>query len=232
MAGTKCYPLLLLLALALPCTAAKTAPVESRWQKAPLQLDGDIGDWEAPFFHGEKSVQVDYAFGNNAENLYLIFVFKEARYLSSLAQTGLTVWFNDEGKKKKKLGVRLEKKTLSAAEVIAVMEKQSGPLPEGRKSEILSKPTYLVNQFVAVDGGNDDVSGRIFPQPPLPEFTASELSGRVAFEVRIPIGPGNGLGLAAGKTVMVGFEWGGLTKEMRRQRLQHGGYEGGGGGGP
>ena len=95
--------------LALP---AKTAPVQSRWQKSPLKIDGDISDWLAPSFHAEKSVQVDYAFGNDAENLYLIFVFKDQKYLSSLAQTGFTVWFNDQGKKKKTLGVRFQKKTL------------------------------------------------------------------------------------------------------------------------
>lgn len=227
--------IVLSLALALVILAvmgaAKTAPVESRWQKTPLKIDGDISDWLAPSFNAEKSVQVDYAFGNDAENLYLIFVFKDAKYLSSLAQTGFTIWLNDQGKKKKVLGVRFQKKTLAAAELIAIMEKKNGPLPEEKKKEMLAKPAYLINQFVAVNGDGKDQTDLVFKQPLLPEFTSQAASGRLAFEFHIPMGPGNGLNLAAGKTLMVGFDWGGSTKEMRRELLQRGGYEGGEDGG-
>ncbi len=232
MARMKYGVLLLLMVAAIPLAViAKAVPVQSRWQKSPLKIDGDISDWLAPSFQTEKQVQVDYAFGNDGENLYLIFVFKDQKYLSSLAQTGFTIWFNDQGQKKKKLGLRFEKKTLSSAELIAVMEKKGGPLAEEKKKEMLAKPAYIVNQFVAVNGNNDDQTDLVFKQPPRPEFTSLAAAGRLAFEFRIPIGPGNGLNLAPGKTVMVGFDWGGSTKEMRRALLQRGGYEGGGGGG-
>jgi hypothetical protein len=219
--------LVLALGILSLTVAAKTAQVQSRWQKSALTVDGDISDWQATDFQTEKSVQVDYAFGNDAENLYLVFVFKDPQYLSSLAQTGFTVWFNDQGKKKKTLGVRFEKKTLGSADLIALMEKKSGPLGEEKKKEMLAKPAYVVNQFVAVNGSNDDLTDVVFPKPPLPEFTSQSASGRLAFEFRFPMGPGNRLNLAAGKTVLVGFDWGGMTKEMRRARLQGGGYEGG-----
>jgi hypothetical protein len=232
MAGKK-YFLWLALALGILAVvgAAKTLTVESRWQNTPLKIDGDISDWMAPLFNSEKSVQVDYAFCNDADNLYLVFIFKEQKYLSSLAQTGFTVWFNDQGKKKKIMGLRFEKKTLGAAELIAVMEKKSGPLPEAKKKEMLAKPAYLINQFVAVNGDSEDQTSLVFKQPPLPEFISQSQSGRLVFEFRIPIGPGNGLNLAPGKSVMVGFNWGGSTKEMRQALLQRGGYEGGDGGG-
>jgi hypothetical protein len=211
--------------------AAKTISLQSRWQETPIRIDGDIGDWMAPLFHSEKSVQVDYAFCNDANNLHLIFIFKDQKYLSSLAQTGLTVWFNEQGKKKKNLGLRFEKKTIATGELIAVMEKKNGPLGEEKKREMLAKPAYIINQFVAVDGDNKDQTDQIFVQGPLPEFTSLAASGRLAFEFSVPMGPGNGLNLAPGKTLMVGFDWGGSTKEMRRQLLQRGGYDGDGGGG-
>ena len=232
MSRNKTVPwLVLALGIFTVIGAAKAVAVQSRWQKTPLKIDGDMGDWMAPLFNAEKSVQVDYAFSNDAEYLNLIFIFKDQKYLSSLAQTGLTVWLNDQGKNKKKLGLRFEKKTLSAAEVIALMEKKSGPLSEEKKKEMLAKPAYLINQFVAVDGDGKDLTDQVFQKPPLPEFTSLASAGRLAFEFRIPIGPGNGLNLAAGKPLAVGFEWGGMTKEMRRERMQRGGYEGGEGGG-
>jgi hypothetical protein len=219
--------LVLALGILSLTVVAKTAQVQSRWQKSAPTIDGEISDWPAPAFLLEKSVQVDYAFGNDAENLYLVFIFKDAKYLSSLAQTGFTVWFNDQGKKKKTLGVRFQKKTLRSADLIALMEKKNGPLGDEKKKEMLAKPAYVINQFVAVNDNNDDLTDVVFPQPPLPEFTSQAASGRLAFEFRFPIGPGSKLNLAAGKTVLVGFDWGGMTKEMRRARLQSGGYEGG-----
>jgi hypothetical protein len=226
---TKRYvPLLLLVSLALPFAAtARTAQVESRWQTSPLKIDGDIGDWLSPAFQVEKGVQVHYAFCNDADNLYLIFIFKDPKYLSSLNRTGLTVWFNEAGRKKKQQGLRFEKMTLSTAALIAVMEKKSGPLSEEKKKEMLSKPAYVINQFMAVDKDGQDETERVFPKPPLPEFTSLEASGRLSYEFCVPIGPGNGLNLVPGKNVMVGFEWGGATKEMRRALMQRGGYEGG-----
>jgi hypothetical protein len=232
MAMKKCIYSILLMALIIPnLLSAKSVTVESRWQKTPLKIDGDIGDWMAPLFNSEKSVQVDYAFCNDVDNLYLLFIFKERKYLSSLARTGFTVWFNDQGKKKKKLGLRFEKKTLASAQLVAVLEKENGPLPEEKKKEMLAKSAYIIYQFVAVDGDNKDQTDLIFKQPPLPEFSSLATSGRLTFEFRIPIGQGNGLNLAPGKTVMVGFDWGGSTKEMRQELLQRGGYEGGDSGG-
>jgi len=219
--------LVLALGILAVIGAAKTAAVQSRWHQAPIKIDGDIGDWMAPLFNQEKSVQVDYAFCNGGDYLNLIFIFKEQKYLSSLTQTGFTVWFNEQGKKKKKTGLRFEKKTLSAAEVIAVMEKKSGPLADDRKKQILAKPAYVVNQFVVVDRDGKEQAELAFQQPPLPEFASLSAGGRLAFEFRVPIGAGNGLDLAPGKTVMVGFEWGGTTKEMRKALMEGGGYEGG-----
>jgi hypothetical protein len=228
MTRKRCVPLFLLMAMALPFAGtAKTAQVESRWQKSPLKIDGDISDWLSPAFQIEKQVQVNYAFGNDADNLYLIFIFKDRKYLSSLSRTGLTLWFNDQGKTKKQLGLRFEKKMLNAPALIAVMEKKSGPLSEEKKKEMLSKPAYVINQFMAVDKDGQDETERVFPKPPLPEFTSLEASGRLSYEFCVPIGPGNGLNLVPGKNVMVGFEWGGATKEMRRALMQRGGYEGG-----
>lgn len=230
----KTQPFLLWLALmvlALPAAAAaKGEPLQSGWAQAPLKIDGDTGDWQTSPFQFEKSAQVEYAFRNDAAFLYLAFVFKDAKYVSSLAQTGFTVWLNDQGKKKKKIGLLFEKKTVSAADLVAMMEKQGGPLPEEQKKKILAKPGYVINQFKAIDDDRKDQTAALFPQPPLPECISASAADRLAFEFRVPVGAGNGLNLAPGKSLTVGFEWGGLTKEMRQALMRRGGYEGGGGG--
>ena len=222
----KCGDVLFLMFIIIPCLlSAKTAAIESRWQKTPLKIDGDRGDWMAPSVNFEKSVQVDYAFCNDAENLYLVFIFKDQKYLSSIAKTGMTIWVNTEGKKKNVLGVRFQKKTLAAADLIAAMEKKNGPLPADKKNDILSKPAYTINQFTVINKDEEDQTALVFKEMSEPEFAALPAPGRLVFEFKLPIGPVGGLGLDAGKTVMVGFDWGGRTKEMRQEMVQDGSYE-------
>ncbi len=206
---------------------AKIPPVEGRWQKTPLVIDGEISDWTAPFFYGEKSVQVDYAFGNDAENLYVLFIFKDPKYLSSIARTGLTIWFNGENKKKKELGVRFDKQTLASAELIAAMEKKSGPLSPEKKKEMLAKPAYVINRFLAVDKNGNDRSAQLSKPAAEPEFNSLLKPGRLIYEMKIPLGSDYGPGLAPGKAVMVGFDWGGLTQQMRRDLARPAGSGGG-----
>ena len=75
--------------------------ISSRWASNQINIDGRSDDWKDEAFHFEKKLGVDYSFKNDAENLFILFVFKDPRYLSSINDTGMTIWFNLEGKKKK-----------------------------------------------------------------------------------------------------------------------------------
>jgi len=218
--GNRAFGCVLAVAVLPLLLQAKVPQAECRWQKSPLAIDGEIGDWTAPFFLTEKSVQVDYAFASDANNLYVLFIFKDPKYLSSIAQTGLTVWFNGEGKKKGELGVRFEKKLLAAADMIAVMEKKSGPLSPEKKKELQAKPGYVVNHFVAIDKKKKDRGALLTKVAAEPEFIALLKPGRLVYEIKIPLGDAYGPALAPGKNVMVGFDWGGMTAEMRTERMR------------
>ncbi len=220
--------LVLVLGILPGLAAAKTAQVQSRWQEGQLKIDGDVLDWGTSSFSCEKAVKVDYAFANDMAYLYLLFIFNDLKYVSSIAQTGMTIWFNTDGKKKKTLGVRFRRKRIPAATVVAIMEKKSGPLPADRKKEIMSKPEHAVVQFMAVNKDGEDVTGQFFKDMPEPELQIKKTDqGRLVYEFQFPIGSLGRLGIEAGKSVMVAFDWGGFTKEMRQELMQRGGYEGG-----
>ena len=195
---------------------AKATTFVSNWFQGPLKIDGSDRDWTSAVFNTEKSVQVDYTFVNNNESLYVLFVFKDKKFLSTLTKTGINIWFNNQGKKKKEVGVHFQTRLISAASMIAVMEKKSGPLTEDRKNEIRSKPSYYLNQCLLIDKDSKLLAGQFSSDAALPEFAVLGGSGRLVFEFRIPIAAGNALGIGPGKSTLVGFEWGGSpNKELR-----------------
>ena len=119
----------IILALCAP-GFSKESIVESKWVTAPMTIDGSNNEWEEDTLTFEKKVNVDYAFRNDSENLYVLFIFKEPRFMSSINKTGMTLWFNTEGKKKKKHGIRFQIKILQADAFISLLEKKLGPMPD------------------------------------------------------------------------------------------------------
>ena len=89
--------LLLLLVLTISFSGfSKEKGFQSHWVSSPVRIDGSTNDWAENDLAGEKKVKVDYAFKNDAENLYVLFMFRDPKYLSSISATGLTIWFNSE----------------------------------------------------------------------------------------------------------------------------------------
>ena len=141
-----------LLVLVIPFYAfAKEKTVQSIWAASPLTMDGLINDWEGDPFNMEKKVKVEYAFRNDADNLYVFFKFNDFKYLSSIEITGMTLWIDLEGKKDKNLGVNFTKKKISADEYIAILERQQGSLSDEQKESVRASEFYFISQAKAVD---------------------------------------------------------------------------------
>ena len=134
--------LLLSLVVLAVCLAgfSKEETVASMWRGSPLSIDGADNDWAGDTLSFEKKFEVDYAFQNDAENLYVLFVFKDPVYLSTIKDTGMTFWINTEGKKKKKYGITFKMIKVSAESLISLLEKQRGTLPEAEKNRIRGWP--------------------------------------------------------------------------------------------
>lgn len=211
---------------------SKEKIVESIWSGSPLNIDGTTADWGNDTLSFYKKAKVDYAFRNNAENFYVLFIFKNLRYLSSIRHTGLTVWFNTEGKKAKAYGVNFKEKEVTADELIARMEKEQGPLQNAQKQEIKKRPSYFIYTGDVVDKkGNVLTEASLEGKKELPAFRSKPIKG-VGFvhEFEIPLSIFEKIAadyaLEPGQSVKIGFEWGGFTKEVRealsKQQLARG----------
>jgi len=194
--------------------------VQSTWTASPPQIDGQSEEWVEDAVAFEKSVGVDYAFRNDGRNVYVLFIFKNPKFLSSIDMTGITLYAGTSGKKDKDWGVRFVKKTVNGEQLIEYMEKMGQPLSEERKQELKDKPQFVVFAATAVNKKGED----IFPAGPvqdidLPGFRIGRQQDMVLYEFRIPLAAREihpaGIGAEPGKDIKIGFEWGGMTKEMR-----------------
>jgi len=198
--------------------------VESMWVGSSLSIDGKDDDWAGDTLNFEKKFEVDYAFRNDADNLYVLFIFKDPVYQSTIKDTGMTLWINTEGKKKKKYGIHFNTRRVTAEGIISLLEKQQGPLPEAEKNNIRSKPFYFFYQ-----GDVKDKKGKILTPTALggelaaPLFRAQEKQKMMVYELVMSLRILEKLSakhkMEPGKTVKVGFEWGGLTERMKAQRM-------------
>ncbi len=210
---------------------AKDKSVESIWASSPLRIDGLVSDWKGDPFHLEKKVKVEYAFRNDSDTLYVFFKFNDLKYLSSIETTGMTLWIDTKGKKKKDLGVKFTKKKIPADEFIASLEKQKRVISDDQKKSLKARESYFISQAEAVDKKGDpfeqsDVTDAVIGAA----FNVSVQQAEVTYEFRVPLQnlARTILGSEAepGDVVGVGFEWGGLTDEMRRKYMK-GGASGG-----
>jgi hypothetical protein len=101
-------------------------------------------------------------------------------------------------------------------------------LTEARKAEIRAKPMYFLFEADAVNRKGQvqlppGDKGEVNP----PAFRLSTTAGgSMVYEFRVPLAPRAvhpaGVGKGPGESVKVGFEWGGITKEMRAAMMSGG----------
>ena len=204
----------MIFALCVP-SIAKDKIVKSEWTANPVKIDGSNNDWDSSALIAQKKVDVDYAFMNDAENLYILFIFKDPKYLSSINMTGMTVWFYTKGMKKKSCGLKFIKKKISADDYISILEKEKGPAPEAKKEEIRANPSYVLY-------GHEMISKE--PSEGLkltgPAFRNKRQQGTFIYEFSIPLEKlaelSSEIGAEPGKSIHVGFEWGGMDAEIKK----------------
>ena len=210
--------IILLLLVSISLSAENI--VQSTWPRSPVLIDGQIGDWSGGAVSSEKSAGVDYAFRNDGRDLYVLLVFKDPKFLSSIDMTGITLYASTAGKKDKDWGVKFIRKTVTGQQLIDYMEKMGQPLAEQRKLELQDKPQLVLFTGTAVNKKGEEV----YPSGPvqgidLPGFRTGRQENSVIYEFRVPLASRDahpsGIGAEPGKEIKIGFEWGGMTKEMR-----------------
>jgi len=211
--------LLVLLLLMTTAGFSKDKLVQSTWMIQAPKIDGLSDDWQMDAMNSEEKVGVEYAIRNDAQNMYILFVFKDREYLSTVNFTGITVYFNIEGKKNKDHALLFIRKQVTPDELIAYLEKRGMALTEEQKTQYRENPAY--NVFMAERVGKKDEKITQPPQIPdtiWPAFKNARSGSQVTYEFQVPLPQSEtspeGIGTRPGENIKLGFEWGGMTKEL------------------
>ena len=205
---------------------SKDLAVSSAWTTATLEIDGKTAEWADAAISTEEKLSIDLAFRNDSDFLYVLFMFKDPEFMSSIAETGLTVYFNTDGKKKKSEGLKFIRQTVPAEAFMKILEEQSGPLTEEQKKEVMSRKTYSIRRYKIIERGKDqDIPTDVEQvQRALFRTDVNAETKTAIYELMIPLNKASdaatGIGTQAGQSLKVGFEWGGLTPERRAMLMQ------------
>ncbi|MFQ6070627.1 MAG: hypothetical protein ACE5LC_08910 [Candidatus Aminicenantales bacterium] len=208
--------------LVFPLFASEEVAVNSVWIEEPVKVDGSESDWQSVKLFLQEKAEVEFAFKNDSRNLYIIFIFDNPKKMSSIDRTGMTLWFDTQGTKKKTYGIRFQRKMIPTPTYIALLEKQMGPLPPQMKAQLQQKKAHLVYHNQVIDKKNEQAI--MTTGPTAPQFKTKRGKEIAVYEFRIPLGKKEGhvvgIGTEPGKRVNVGFEWGGITKEMKDEMMK------------
>ncbi len=214
-------PLLLSLVAGLGVIAlAKDAVVESQWLAVPLRIDASDKDWQDATFLTDEASKARYCIRNDAKNLYLMFIFPDITSYTTIEYTGLRVYFGADGKKNKNLGVLFTKRPMETELIIAELEKMGQPLTEEQKAELRKQKSHAVFVEEPINEKKETISSDPAVKTEPPVFRSMANKQRMLYcEFRIPLSRVNearGIGTEPGKTIKLGFEWGGTTNEIMK----------------
>jgi len=201
-----------LVGMSLPA-AAKDTVIESVWAAAPVTVDGVISEWNDVTPATDKASGGKYALKNDGKDLYIVMVLGDAVARSTIEYTGMKIFVTAGPKKAKEAGFLFMQKTLTPDQLIASLEKKGGTVTEEKRAEIRKQKSYTV----FIEEPLDPKKGTLGEDAQAaPALFRSQMRGQAAvYEFKIPLSRIAGAP-APGAALKVGFEWGGMTKEIMK----------------
>jgi len=215
---------MILLDVMIPApTCAQSAPTESRWTGGSVKIDGVAKEWDnVPLLTWDKA-EIHYAFQNDADTLYILFIFKNPKFTSTVEVEGLTIYLDESGKTRNDYGINFRKRRITAGELIKLLEKE-GSVSDEQKANVQAKPFY--------DYYDSEVKGAKMESPQLTGpvgarraiFRYAQQQKTLVYEFAIPLdrvtAAAAGVGARPGTTTSLGFEWGGPTAKQREEMIR------------
>jgi len=214
------FLLLIIIFLSINSLGKEEVTLASLWASVPAQIDGLSQDWQDVPLISQK-YGVNLGFKNDEKYLYILFVFTDPKYLSSVESTGMSIYFNPEAEKKKESGINFRRISLAADQFIAWMEEKQGPMTEEQKKAYRVHKSYLMFYCGILGKGfkqimRADESEKILPAA----FRIGGQQKTFIYEFAVPLEKAtqlaSGVGARPGETLTIGFDWGGWSKEIKQ----------------
>lgn len=231
----------LIISALIITVSCKIKEVPGQWISKDIIIDGKMSEWDSmPRLYFEESRTL-MEFCNDSENLYVMVRFSDPMWIRTIKMSGLTLWLDAEGKKKKIVGIRY-----NGAPSPEETQKMGFGGVQGRMGQNIPGLTEDMNQqvqFVFLDESHPE--GILIPADGSrgPAVAYSVVDGFCIYEFSIPMTAGMsdvvGLNLEPGQKYTIGAEWGDMSEMMKNMREggpptgggRSGGMGGRGGGG-
>ncbi|MBN1274468.1 MAG: hypothetical protein JXB26_19580 [Candidatus Aminicenantes bacterium] len=202
---------------------AENVSLESQWIVSAIKIDADSSDWMQSLSPAWKKGKVDCSFANDDKNLYFLLVFNDLKYLSSISQTGLKVWLQGGEKNAKDTGFFFIPKIISAEGMINRFEKDGVSLSEEKKQEIRQKEKFVLYEGEYFHGKKPGVLPPLGQDVKPAVFRTAKSGTSFIYEIRLPLNIEflrEEKGIQPGTAMRIGFEWGGMTEEMKADMMR------------
>jgi hypothetical protein len=212
-------PFMLALGLAAIAPASSDdLAARSVWAAQAMAIDGAAGDWGGDPRTVHKGTNVTVAFRNDADDLYILLDFQDPKFLSTIEQSGIKIYFGNKDR-----GVKFTKLRLTADQVLARRRSQGRKLSEEQIAAIKAKPFHTLFIFDIINKKDREMMVSAKPAF-LPDFSAVKNGEVWTYEFKIPLARNEnqpfGIGVAPGGNVRIGVEWGGRTELPTQQADQ------------
>jgi hypothetical protein len=201
---------------------SKVPPVESQWASPPINVDAREEDWKDARFFVDEASKAEYAVRNDGANLYVIFRFKSPLSATTIDYTGMRVYFNPSGATKKNLGLHFFKRDVTGPQLIAAMKQKGEVLSGEQEASILQGRGYYLFECEVIKAKKVPSPSDPAVEAPPPTFRSGSHERVLVYEFRIPLSRTNqpgGIGAVPGRSIALGFEWGGATRAIMRDMV-------------
>jgi hypothetical protein len=183
-------------------------------------INGLADDWGEVPVAAHEETKVEFAFRNDADNLYILLAFKDPHFLSTLEQSGVTIYFNAGRENKKDRGIKFTRLMLTSEELIARRRGQGRNLTDEQVAAIKAKPFHTLFLYDIVNKKDRELMAAAKPAL-FPDFNAVRSGGQWIFEFKIPLARNEnqpfGVGVEPGGNARAGIEWGGRMAPPTQQ---------------
>jgi hypothetical protein len=217
----------LIVVLVLVGGCGEEEMIESRARDRGIIVDGKIDDWQGTLTFLEGA-NLSYGLANDAIDLYIVLVVGDRGVRRQIMMSGLYLWFDPEGEKGKRFGIRypigLQE---DAASLMSLMREQD-------PSEFQAQFDESVKEMLVA--GTGDETFRRAGAKALDGIKAAAVAdeNKMVLEFVVPVANagsfGYGVGAFPGSIIGLGLETPEIDRDKLKEQMRGGGMGGGRGG--
>lgn len=216
--------------------ATQASDLTSFWTPVPIIVDGEVTDWDSipTVYLEDEGVAVGIC--NDSTNVYIMYRFRDAKSLRAIRMTGLKIWLDAKGKKKKDFGIRYNGgPTFSEIQELTGADEEDsfGNMSQERRERMMQRMSGEEVRFTVIYRGKEQREAIPTDGSMGPAVSFASSDGFVAYEFSIPLQTSDygtfGIGAQPDKKIGIGSEWGGRREREGRDDGMMGMGRGGGG---